>query len=169
MPVELSECSDLQRELGKKVLINLPSIKYKTISSSHSHPSRVSPLVISKHSEKAGMSGSYRRRPRCSCLQRKKNWAVNTSPRLFLWFFFFFSLTTTLTIKKNSSGIFPFFPVESLLFLPGITWKIEELLSIKNWCGMECKGESKGNLQRVSNWSLVRNTNRALKAATLEL
>lgn len=50
---------------------------------------------------------------------------------------------TTLTIKKNSSGTF-FFLLESLLSLSGITLEIEELLSIKNWCGMQCKGEKRG-------------------------
>lgn len=83
--MELSvSASDLQWELAKKVLINLPCINYKTLSSVHSHPPRVSLLVISKHT--VNNQGSLRDievDPHAPALRAEMDCVVNTLQRPF--------------------------------------------------------------------------------------
>lgn len=97
--MELSvNTSDLQWELAKKVLIMYRvSITTTTLCSVHTHPSRVTPLVISKHTlNNQGTLCNIEVDPMLLPLEKK--WIV--------WRIHYrhcsFDINTTLTIKKNS-------------------------------------------------------------------
>lgn len=138
--MELSvNTSDLQWELGKKVLINVPCINYNTLCSVHTRPPRVSPLVISKHA-------LNNQGPLCNIevdpmlLPSERKWIVGRIHYRHCSF----DLNTTLTIKKNSSGTF-FFILESLLSLQALHEKKKSCCQLK--IGVACSvGESAKSL-----------------------
>lgn len=83
MEVSVS-ASDLRWELTKKVLINLPCINYKTPSSVHTHPLRVSLLVISKRTlNKQGGLCDIEVDPHAPAFRAQMDCVANTLLRLF--------------------------------------------------------------------------------------
>lgn len=83
MELSVSTC-DLQWELAKKVLINLPCINYKTLSSVHARPPRASPLVISKHAlSDQGSLRDIEVDPHAPAFRAEMDCGANTLPRLF--------------------------------------------------------------------------------------
>lgn len=75
---------DLRWELAKKVLINLACINYKTPSSVHTRPPRVSPLVISKLTlNDQGSLFDIEVDPYALAFRAEMDCVANTLPRLF--------------------------------------------------------------------------------------